>query len=637
MFRKLILLALILVSFNQMATLSQAQETPAIHPVIQAYVNTFNVSVEEATHRLNLQNEMGNLIAHIAENEPSYAGGWIQHQPEFGMVVRFVDDNPEARLAPYLIDVVWAEQVSALPATHTDEQLLAIQEQIIALASEITIPFETATSFQDNNVVVYTPNTDGWLADLQSLSHARIALADIQLVEQDGLSEPINFLDGGEATSNCTNGFTVKNKVTGVPYVVTAGHCSDPLSHDGKPLGKILFENDPTMNSIVPQPYGTDMDIQINAGLYGGHSLRNQIQITLDNGSQQNHDVVSYSTKYGTVGDWVCKSGRTTQQTCGTITSISFAPSSWSARYVKVERFAGTTYPMACPGDSGSPVYKTVNNGVSAMGIVATSPDASVCDTTTSFFTYTSIDEIERAGYRIVTNNVPAYPHYVHQQVWYSASICNEHTALVVDNSGNASADADWSVVAPRACLGVAAPGSGSNVQSYTTYVTGNYLNEAMWRDNKGYVRRIPLNADGTVNWGAAPAWGNPCCVNNSNPPQEQAAYVVNNTFFQHVWWSDGTCREYWAPLDSAGNPIWNPNNERACQTTKPATGWVQSYTTYATQGYLYEAMWQNNLGYVRAIPIVNGSADWNSAPNWTQCCSTNPPKEQGAYILRHP
>ena len=53
----------------------------------------------------------------------------------------------------------------------------------------------------------------------------------------------------------------------------------------------------------------------------------------------------------------------------------------------------------------------------------------------------------------------------------------------------------------------------------------------------------------------------------------------------------------------------------------------------------LREAMWRNNIGYMRTVPLnaAKTDAQWSSAPAWTQCCTGTAPQAQSVYILNHP
>jgi len=58
------------------------------------YSATFGVSVEEARRRLELQPALGSLIHEMEGLAPTrFAGGWIEHEPEYRVVVRFSGDD----------------------------------------------------------------------------------------------------------------------------------------------------------------------------------------------------------------------------------------------------------------------------------------------------------------------------------------------------------------------------------------------------------------------------------------------------------------------------------------------------------------------------------------------------------------
>jgi hypothetical protein len=70
----------------------------------QEYVKRFGVSLEEAYYRLDLQEAIGKLGAELMVSEAdSYAGMWIQHEPDYRVIVRFTERGEET-LLPYLAD-----------------------------------------------------------------------------------------------------------------------------------------------------------------------------------------------------------------------------------------------------------------------------------------------------------------------------------------------------------------------------------------------------------------------------------------------------------------------------------------------------------------------------------------------------
>ena len=168
--------------------------------------------------------------------------------------------------------------------------------------------------------------------------------------------------------------------------------------------------------------------------------------------------------------------------------------------------------------------------------------------------------------------------------------------------------------------------------------MVANQLREAIWRGTNGYTRNVPLNANGTVNWAAAPSWS--WCCSSSAPPEAQGVFIVGNSYKQNVWWSASNCIEYSRPLDSNGNPS-GTQTQQACQTSLPSgsSGAIETYTAYITGQYLHEALWRGGKGYVRDVPLnaTNTDVNWSAAPAWQHCCTATGPEAQGAYVLTHP
>jgi hypothetical protein len=115
MIRKVALLS-VLIGAMMLATWSAygdsaAVEDTATHPVVSAYADTFGVSEAEAQRRLELQIEMMELADKLAEDDPHYAGSWIQHEPDFRLKVAFTEEYIQAAIQNYLNDYEWAELV----------------------------------------------------------------------------------------------------------------------------------------------------------------------------------------------------------------------------------------------------------------------------------------------------------------------------------------------------------------------------------------------------------------------------------------------------------------------------------------------------------------------------------------------
>lgn len=269
-------------------------------------------------------------------------------------------------------------------------------------------------SLQRQKVVLYTPDPDSLRNQVEASSIIKQHANEIEVVFQETLSEETVFLDGGMAVSPCTTGFVVFRHSDSHRFISSAGHCSNSITFGSVNIGSVVFENDPT---IPLGSFGRDMDFQTHDALAAGFNLRNTIQINSDPSTVGTESVVSYQFKGSTENSWVCKNGKTTNQTCGTVTNISFAPTvngiSWSARYVKVDRPSWATYAIACLGDSGGPVYKYVSGGVSGLGIQSGAASSSGCDSGRNFFYYTPVDEINRTGHSILTYQLPFSGSYV--------------------------------------------------------------------------------------------------------------------------------------------------------------------------------------------------------------------------------
>jgi hypothetical protein len=592
-------------------------------PIVAKYAEAFDVSYEEALQRLELQPEMANLANQVADGEPTYAGSWIQHEPEFRLFVAFATPNGEEKMSKYLEGIEWAELVEITQSAFTIGELKHILNAINRIRDKIDIPFESGTNYQTGKITLYTPNPDELQKEIEEQPSLKQYYDDIEYVHQETMSQPAlsyPYLFGGIATQDCTTGFVVKRKSDGRRFMSTAGHCDNDETVDDISLGPVVDEYNP----IPDPPIGSDdADFQTHNVAARSWDLTNVIR-TGNPGVETTASVVSYQFKGSTQGKWVCKHGRTTSFTCGTVTDINFSPSYApnSNTYVRVTDYWGILDNMACRGDSGSPVFEEVTGGVSGVGILSgiTGDPCSNYD-----FVYTPVDEIDRFGYVILTTH---YPQYFYQNVFWSATNCVEYK-VPVDDNGNL----DWSNHTTRSCR-TFAPGSGS-IESYTAYVSGESLHEAIWRGGKGYVRDVPLKSNGKVDWSnPQPDWQQ-CCTGTG--PAAQGAFIVGNHFYQNVFWSATNCEEYRVPLDDNGNPDWSNPIVEACHTFAPGSGSIESYTAYVNDEHLHEAIWRGGKGYVRDVPLnwKHTEVDWRPY-FWDQCCTGTGPAAQGAYILTH-
>lgn len=125
-----------------------------------------NITVEEAYRRLRLQGPIGELNARLTENEAAtFAGLWIQHEPEYGVVVRFTEDGEET-LRPYVEGTELAALVEVRGADYTLDELSAIQTEAHDLANALGFQVSSGQNVRENRVELFVPDRAAFEAAL---------------------------------------------------------------------------------------------------------------------------------------------------------------------------------------------------------------------------------------------------------------------------------------------------------------------------------------------------------------------------------------------------------------------------------------------------------------------------------------
>lgn len=109
------------------------------NPDAAAYAEDQGISLEEASRRLNLQDEIGELGAALEANEAdTFAGLWIEHEPEYRVVVAFVGDAGEEVIRPYLETYPQlADIIELRTAQYTLAELLAAQQEAFTIVEQL--------------------------------------------------------------------------------------------------------------------------------------------------------------------------------------------------------------------------------------------------------------------------------------------------------------------------------------------------------------------------------------------------------------------------------------------------------------------------------------------------------------------
>ena len=183
--RRLILLVILLVGCSAPVENPLQTSTPTTQPTVgvsdalrrdaETMAEDLGISVDEAIHRLKLQDPIGTLGAELERLEAdTFAGLWIQHEPEYRIVVAFTR-NGEETIQPYIEDTPLANLIEVRTAEATYEELKAAQREAHRLLDELGLSLASGINIKENRVEVYV--TDRSLFDTK-LREAKIRLPD---------------------------------------------------------------------------------------------------------------------------------------------------------------------------------------------------------------------------------------------------------------------------------------------------------------------------------------------------------------------------------------------------------------------------------------------------------------------------
>jgi hypothetical protein len=292
-----------------------------------AYAQTFGVSPQEAARRLQLQEAAGELNARLTEEQgATFAGLSIEHAPEFRVVARFTrkgEETIQSYLNPALAEVVRVE-----PARFTLQQLERRLEASYHRVRHAGIEAAGAVDVRANRAEVHVAR------GRSAAARGVLGAGDAEVVEVDHLPKEEITMYGGLGISTCTTGFTVRNSA-GTRGVSTSGHCGNSQTLSGIAL------------TFRGEAYSGSYDVQWHNAV--GHTYTNTIKVS--GGTRSITGTRSRTSQ--TVGSQVCKQGKTTGYTCGTISTISYCASG-ACTWVRV---AGNGTNLSEGGDSGGPWF----------------------------------------------------------------------------------------------------------------------------------------------------------------------------------------------------------------------------------------------------------------------------------------
>ncbi len=292
---------------------------------IQHYAETMHIGTFEAAQRMDAERAAGKLSARLQREKPeTFAGLYIEHSPEFRIVVRFTGDASR-QLSAYTKDRLYVAET----APRSLELLRATQEEVSDQLVKAGIEFAATINTKSSIVEVYVRDPDAVRARLSKL----LSVADfIHIKETTGFIEPTNTVAGGRRLEGyqqqlCTAGFNVVETATRELGLATAGHC-DNDNYQRNPAARILFKSERNKGSY---------DVQWDAQQRGGVIFSQSNEIIVDGEKLTITDEASLADM--TPGTTVCKFGVTTGRTCGSIKDAEFA-ANWNggSRHLRPSR-----------------------------------------------------------------------------------------------------------------------------------------------------------------------------------------------------------------------------------------------------------------------------------------------------------
>ncbi len=125
------------------------------------YAQEEGVSLDEAVRRFELMDEARPLQAVITENESdTYAGNWIQHQPEFRFVFAFTENGEETIKKYVTEDSPLAGLIELRTFDVSYKELQKAQADTMQLLKELALFFDSSINIKENQVEVYVTNSE---------------------------------------------------------------------------------------------------------------------------------------------------------------------------------------------------------------------------------------------------------------------------------------------------------------------------------------------------------------------------------------------------------------------------------------------------------------------------------------------
>ena len=378
-------------SANLAAASADSDTAESTDPAVASYASEYSVTVQEAQRRLDRIQPIQEILASIRDLEADRLAGWgIDHSGTFTGWVWLTGGEPPSAEAASIANA-HADVEIRTGATHSYAALLAAQDGLGAVGptgrvddspgSDVwSIVTFTDINLRANSIEIgidpalgitvpggLTDTDDPAVTD-EALQAKATEVADIlqdhipvrfAIVDGRGIGEDKTFM-GGQQEGRCTSGFAGRQRGRGPYGMITAGHCSDPMTMHGITL------------TMVSGGEGARADARFDSIPTGSsHVLKGRF-ICGERGNTC--DVTGDIARLHMLDNPVCHFGRNSGPSCGRVISINYRPTRgycerphpaapWPCEPVFV-RVTGPTL-NSCKGDSGGPWYQ----GGTAYGI----------------------------------------------------------------------------------------------------------------------------------------------------------------------------------------------------------------------------------------------------------------------------
>lgn len=151
------------------------------------YADVHGVSVDEAIRRFRLTDEAGNLDSELSMKEAdTFAGLWIEHEPEFKIVVQFTHDGEEIIKQYVTEDIADIIEVREVKVSLVDLELA--QRQVISILRNLGVPADSEVDVRENSVKVYVAERSQIDTAIQE---GKLSLPDsVEIITVNELAKP---------------------------------------------------------------------------------------------------------------------------------------------------------------------------------------------------------------------------------------------------------------------------------------------------------------------------------------------------------------------------------------------------------------------------------------------------------------